>query len=114
MSGPEALLDKYGIDRVLISMHPQDLKFQEYFERRYGIENRVRDLEIVVAVAETPIFKRGDSNGDGRVDIADPITNIIPLTAQRLVSTSRRVNSDISTATASKPPIISRRGPKRG
>jgi 4-amino-4-deoxy-L-arabinose transferase-like glycosyltransferase len=47
MSGPEALLDKYGIDRVLISSHPQDSKFKAYFEGRYRIESRVRDVEVV-------------------------------------------------------------------
>lgn len=46
--GAEAILDEYGIDRVLISDDTQaDRMMRPHFEQRYGVEERVGDVSVV-------------------------------------------------------------------
>ena len=47
-AGAEAILDEYGIERVLISSDtPADRMMRPYFEGRYGVEERVGDVSVV-------------------------------------------------------------------
>ena len=47
-AGAEAIVDEYGIDRVLLSSDtPADRMMRPYFEQRYGVEERVGDLSVV-------------------------------------------------------------------
>jgi hypothetical protein len=48
MSGAEEILDKYRIDRVLLSPSSDaDRQMAPYFEQRYGIADRVGDVAVV-------------------------------------------------------------------